>query len=531
MSGVQRARFVGVVRWFVLTCAAWIACAGCTSQPPSQPPPGRASGAGDSSELVRLAEEALERGELETARNRFERVLAMDPGSRRARAGLARVELARGDPAAARAGFKSALALSPDSVEALVGLAEVEREVGQESAAVDLLTRALELDPARSDAHAALAEITGPAPTTPLASVALAVQRAEAHPYDPHALLVAARMLAKADRKETAVALLEKAVWLADRGPPAAREAERLLARLDPDWVNLRIVPVHVYADEGVRAWPGWRFQLRTLWLHTSTSLGDVLQTRFVPETIGACQTDGSAVGLEAIHLACLNSLDRPPRRDLVAIFTARSAPRRPGTWKAGVAEFAGRRLSVRIEAETEQSRVLAHELLHIYGAVHVIDDIESLMNPGGRTLRLDRPNYRIVQALRERRFDPGGFDRNILPWIDLDETIAAYESALSVNLAYRRLGLDQAVRDQSVSRYEAANTARRAQSLDPHLADVSRTLAALKLADRRTAEAVTLLEVASRLYGPSTRQGREMAEQAEQLRDRLRKRFGEPGS
>ena len=514
------------MRWVVLTCVAWIACAACAPQP--TPPPAPPSAAPDSSELVRLAEEALDRGELEVARKRFERVLARDPRSRRARAGLARIDLARGDPAAARARYESALAQGPASVEVLVGLAEVERVTGDADAASALLTRALALDPTRSDAHEKLAEITGPAPTAPLASVNLAVARAEAHPYDPRALFEAGRQLANAQQVEMAVALLEKAVWLSDLDPPAAQAAARLLARLDPAWRERRLVPVHVYADERVRAWPGWRFQLRTLWLSTSTSLDGILQTRFVPHTIAACSTEGSPVALEAIHLACLRSVERPARRDLVSAFTGRSRPRRPGIWKEGIAEFAGRRLSVRIEPEAGQSRVLAHEILHIYGGVHVVDEIESLMNPSGGSLRLDRANYRIVRALRGRHFESGGFERNILPWIDLDETIAAYEAALAVNLTYRKLGLDEAIRSRSLSRYEAARRAKQAQSLDPHLADVSSTLASLKLADQRGAEAVALLEVAARLYGSGTRQGREASERAELLRERLRERYGD---
>ncbi len=36
--------------------------------------------------------------------------------------------------------------------------------------------------------------------------------------------------------------------------------------------------------------------------------------------------------------------------------------------------------MTVRLEAGASESRVLAHEILHLYGTIHVLDDLESLI-------------------------------------------------------------------------------------------------------------------------------------------------------
>ena len=68
--------------------------------------------------LLRLAEEALERGEFEVAEGRFRRVLAANPREPRARAGVGQIALARGEFESARAHFEAALAASPESAAA-----------------------------------------------------------------------------------------------------------------------------------------------------------------------------------------------------------------------------------------------------------------------------------------------------------------------------------------------------------------------------------------------------------------------------
>lgn len=350
--------------------------------------------------------------------------------------------------------------------------------------------------------------------------------RIDAHPYDPLGLLAAGTLFERDARPDLAAAFYEKVLWLADLDPPAAERAARGLARVDPAWAGRALVPVHVFADESFRARPGWRFQVRTLWLSLSTALSGILDLRFVPVSIGPCRSEGSADALGAIHGACFGSARRSARGGLMAAFTARPPPAGPGPWKQGLAEYLGARLSLRVPDGATQSRALAHEVLHIYGGVHVVDAVESLMNQSGESMRLDPANARIARALRTRGFEGGGLRTDVLDRVDLEESIAAIEQALSMNLGYRKLGLDQAVQTSALSRYQAAAEAREAVELDEHVADVSRTLAVLKVADGRSAEAVALLEVAERLYGPDTPRGRDARRRADQLRRELRRRF-----
>ena len=172
-------------------------------------------------------------------------------------------------------------------------------------------------------------------------------------------------------------------------------------------------------------------------------------------------------------------------------------------------------------------SRVLAHEILHLYGAIHVVEEVESLMNPVGTSMQLDRASYRIVRATRKRTFRGGGLGRDVLPRIDLAETIAAYEAALALNLTFRKLGLEKALESRRISRYHAANQAREALRMDTHLADVIVMVSTLLRADARHVEALSLLEAAATLYGPDTRRGRETAGNAERLRRWLVRAYG----
>jgi hypothetical protein len=134
----------------------------------------------------------------------------------------------------------------------------------------------------------------------------------------------------------------------------------------------------------------------------------------------------------------------------------------------------------------------------------------------------LDGPSIRIVRALRDRAFGPGGIEDNVLPWIDLTETVAAYRVALNVNLGLRDAGIAEALEEHLASPEQAALRARRATRLDSHLADAARLVAALMLADARREEALRLLDLSSQLYGADTPRGRQTAEQVELLRNSL---------
>jgi hypothetical protein len=303
----------------------------------------------------------------------------------------------------------------------------------------------LDLDSTHPSAHARLAAITG------LASAVLKpegldpVEQALRHPYDPRALVAAAAELERSSRIDEALEFLERAVWLADVDPHSGLVALRRLKELSEPWRRRRIVPVHVHADSMIRARDGWRFRMRTLWLSVSSTLDEVLETRFVPVAIGGYEVGESPADLDSIHEAFRTSTPAPAEGILAAV-TERAIPDGVDLAKKGVAEFLGRSLVVRVPAGATKSRVLAHEILHLYGAIHVLDGVDTLMNPTGTSLVLDAPSIRIVRALRGRGFGAGGIEENVLPWINLTEAVDAFRVALSVNLNMRDAGVMEAM-------------------------------------------------------------------------------------
>ncbi len=502
---------------WALSRLAWVGLAACAGSPPeidaSRPP------APPSLELVRLAHEALGRGELDLAEQRFERVARSNPKSSLGSTGLGLVALSRGELATARTYLDRAVALDPEDVDARVGLAKIDRSQGNVRSALAHLYRARVSDPDRVDVHSGLAALTGAAPRQKDRTSEQVLRMAAAHPYDPWALVRGAEVMARAGRREEAIGQLELAVWLFDLDPASARLAIRRLRALDDDWRDRHIVEVHVYADETIRARAGWRFRLRSLLAKASASLSRILEIQFVPVWIGGFPSAQVPNRLDAIDAALARSL-RPGKRPGIQLgFTERPLPHRSGLRKKGLAQFLGRRMMVRLEPEQSQSRVLVHEILHLYGAMHVVEDLDSLMNPTGGGTRLDRSSARIVKAMRRRVFRTGDPRSDVLPYIDLAEAIAAYQQALVVNLTFRRLGLEAAFRTRRTSRYQAANQAREAVGMDEHLADVLKIVASLLRADRRPAQALILLEAAARLYGPDTSRGRKTSAEAENLR------------
>lgn len=474
--------------------------------------------------LVKLANEALASGEVAEAEGRYERVLAARPGSVAALVGLARVAALRGDRDAARGLFERALAADPASVQARVGLADIETAEGNPTGAREILERALSEEGALLGVHLRLERLTGRAGGASPASLEEAQRLAEAHPYDPAALVGAGSRLVDAGRGEEALPLLRKAVWLADLDPAAAGEALALLPGLDPAWQGRRVVPVHVYADESVRAEASWRFRLRSLWGAASVSLDPLLSTRFVVVSMRGFSTSDLSSALEPMFERLIEASGETPK-GIVAGFTARPPPRARGLVKRGLARFLGRHLIARAPRPVLQSRVLSHEILHLYGAVHVGEYLDSLMNPTGGAMRLDEPNSRIVRAVRDRSFGTGIYRRDVLAKIDLEETIAAYEESLSFNLYLREAGLGEALAKSRESRFVGRRYAKLAKQLDPHLADVSRMLAGMLLAVERRVEALVLLERAAWLYG-NTEKGRETAAAARDLRRALEKLY-----
>jgi tetratricopeptide (TPR) repeat protein len=385
---------------------------------------------------------------------------------------------------------------------------------------------ALALDAAQPAAHALLAELTGPAPVGAPRTPEEALSRAADHPYDAAALVRAADALAGVGRSADAAALFEKALWLADTNPGAAARALARLPELDPAWRERRAVPVHVFADETLAEATGWEFQLRTALLSASNSLDGALGVRFLAVSLRR-QTLGSldASALENVHAAFAERSQPEPPDGILAGFTARPVPSQPGPWKVGIAELLGRRLTVRLPPGAVESRPLAHELLHLFGAVHVSGGIDSLMNPSGAELKLDPLNLEIVRTTRNRGFSTGGPERNLLPFIDRARLIDAYTAALRANLALRELGIEEVLSLRQLAPARASAREGQLRALDPHLAELAELLAALLLIDGAEAPAVGLYEVAAELRGPDTEKGRESLGRARELRARIEAR------
>jgi tetratricopeptide (TPR) repeat protein len=515
------------VLWHSLLSACLASCLalGCGSAPSARSTAARPDLAAS---LIWLGEEALQAGDLAAAEDRFARALAADPASAAAVIGLGRVSLARDDLARAEDHFALVLEHDPDSLDARLGLASVARRQGRTAEAREHLERALGADPWRAETHAELAALTGPAPRTP-AALDEALRRARAHPYDLAAGLAAASALADAGRRAEASRQLEALLWLADLDPKAARRAWSLLVRLDPAWREWRVVRVHSYADESIRAHPGWQFRLRLTWLGASRALGPVLKVRFLPATTQGFTSSETSAALDAIDAAFRAQTSRAPGEGVLAAFTERAAPAGRRRERLGQAEFLGRRLTMRLEAEPGPSRVLLHELIHLYGGIHVAEDMESLMNPAGEARVLDPLNARIVRELRGRRFR-GNLEADVLDVIDLHATTRAYEDALRANLALRRAGLSEAMQIAATSRIEAQRAAARVRELDPHLGDVARFVSVLLRRGDNPAQAAFLLETAARLYGPRSVRGRKAAADAARIWEQILPGAGSKG-
>jgi hypothetical protein len=354
-----------------------------------------------------------------------------------------------------------------------------------------------------------------------LRTPAQALARASEHPYDAAALFAAAEALAHEKRPADAAALLEKVLWLADTNPSAAAAALARLPVLDPRWSEHRAVPVHVFVDETLTGEAGWEFQLRTALLSASNTLDAALGVRFLAVSLRAQQLGPlDAASLEAVHAAFAQQAVPAPADGILAGFTARPPPAQPGPWKLGLAELLGRRLTVRLPAGAVESRPLAHELLHLFGAVHVSGGIDSLMNPDGSELRLDPLNLEIARTTRGRGFSRGGVERNVLPFVDRARLLDAYTTLLRANLALRELGIDEILALRGHQPQRAAARASQVRAFDPHLAEVAQLVAGLLAAGGRADEAAGLFELAAKLWGSDTEKGRESLALARSVRE-----------
>jgi tetratricopeptide (TPR) repeat protein len=470
-----------------------LACARAAAPPP--PPPTSAALAAT---LIPLGHEALAEGDAATAVARFERAVAADPASPAARAGLGRALAAAGRSQEARTALEAALAAAPADADVQLGLAELAAQSGDVTAARAHFERAIASDPLRAEAHQRYAELTGPAPAGAGGDL---LARAEAHPYDPAARLAAGELLLARGDAAAAREHLETALVLADLDPASGRRAAEQL-RAYADWRQRRVIWVHAIADEALRADPAWRFQLRLAWLAMSQSLEPLTGARFALASTAAFRSEGVGLDLPPILAAARAQQGTLPSEGIVFVATGRASPRLPGAWKQGQAELLGRVLVVRLARGEVASRVLAHELVHLYGGVHVNPDMDALMNPSGTATGMDPWNAAILRATRGRRFGDGGIDRNVLPYTDLRALIAVYRAALRANVAMRNAGLLQALDANQGSLRAAARQERASLQLDEHLGDVAALLAQLLLRDGQRVDAAYAWASAAKLYG-----------------------------
>lgn len=485
----------------------------------SEPPPQVESDLVQS--LVTLGYAALEDGDAAAAEGRFLRALAVAPNASRPRTGLGRAALLRGDSARAQGLFEQVAAADQSAVGARIALAGLVRRLDPARARA-LLSEAYTVDPLDPVAAAAYAEVTGPAPRHPAPiDVASARDRAAAHPFDLFAAVAWAELaLAEAAGSADAKAALEavsERLFVADLDVASAWRGIELLRAHESAWADRRVVWVHSWADETVRRHVGWRMRLRGLWRGQNEALEPVLGTVYLPATLGEFLAPTASPQLARVHEAWLRDVHSWPSEGILSAFTERPGPKLSG-YRLGVAELSGRRLVVRLAPGERDSRTLTHEVLHLYGAVHVRAEVDSLMNPSGDSVTLDRGNHRIAVLLRDRKFRGRGLEVDSFPFVDVDALTSAYEQVLRVNLAFRALGLDRVLEARETSRYYAANLARKEVALDAHFADVASLVGNLLLHQQRLIEAAFFFDGAARLYGPDTRAGAARRERFEEI-------------
>jgi tetratricopeptide (TPR) repeat protein len=495
-----------------------LAIAFACASPPRGAAPGPAVDPKLHATLLQLGNDALVAGDPKRARERFERALLADPTSAAAHAGLGRALLAAGLRDEAHTALAAAVAANPNDADAHSALAELAAQRGDTAGARAEWERAIALDGARIDAHARLADLTGMAPPKPASGPDEAIARGDAHPYDPRARLAAGEAWLTRGDLARANDHLESALVLADLDPTSGLRAAALLHEHAPAWRARRVVWVHAFADEVLREEPAWRFQQRFAWLSVSQALEPLLGVRFVVVSLGSFQSAGAGLDLSPIFESGRRQHPEVPESGVVAFATGRPSPRAAGFWRQGVAELLGRFLAVRLARGEVVSRVLAHEVLHLFGGVHVNPDVDSLMNPSGRSLVIDPWNAGIVAATRARDFGPGSIETNVLAHADLDHLIAAYRAALGSNVALRNAGVVEALEGARGSVRAAAPKAREAMQLDEHLGDIASLVAQLLLRDGRRAGAASLWETSARLYGPETARGRRARQNARAL-------------
>ena len=101
-----------------------------------------------------------------------------------------------------------------------------------------------------------------------------------------------------------------------------------------------------------------------------------MLAIRFLPLSYRVV-TVPEGLSLEAMLDAFVRGYRGPSGAGVLALFTEARIPNRRQGGKLGVAQFLGRAMAVRLPPGVRESRVLLHEILHLFGAIHVTDEID----------------------------------------------------------------------------------------------------------------------------------------------------------
>ncbi len=473
--------------------------------------------------LIQRGEVALARGDRDDARNRFERALQAAPHSAGAHTGLGKVAYAEGDDTAAIPLFRKAIELNPELADARLGLVRCLRRQGDIKSARTELEKAFVRNLRGPALQQEFAEITGAAPRRPVNSAQEAVQLASDYPFDPWAVFIAGEVAAASDQPEIAMQYFKSALWLTMANPQIGMQAFDRLQGLSEEWQERRLVPVHIWGDETIRADSAWQFRAIHLFRNLSQDSDPMVKTIFLPVSTHPFESGSGFPTLSNINQRFRESNPKIPGYGIVIILTERAAPDLPGeSWRLGQAQFLGRVMTVRLQPDELRSRVLAHELLHLYGGIHISPEAKSIMNPSGDSYKLDPINAAIFTNMRNRRFNNAGIEKNVFPWIDMQQAAKIYKKGLRLNLGFRNAGMIEARNDFSESPYVAAQRAQKAQQLDEHLISISNFLANLLLVQGERVEAIETLHLTRQLQGPNTSNGRKTQARIQRIESSL---------
>ncbi len=475
--------------------------------------------------LIQRGEVALARGGNEEARNRFQRALQAAPHSAGAHAGLGKVAYAEGDDTAAIPLFRKAIELDPELADARLGLVRCLRRQGDKKAARAELEKAFALNLRTPALQQEFAEVSGAAPRRLIKNAKEAIQLARDYPFDPWAVVTAGEVASVSGQPQIAVNYFESALWLAMANPQFGEIAFNKLQGLSEEWRKRRLVPVHIWADETIRADSAWKFRAIHLFRNLSHDSDAMVKTIFLPISSQGFESGNGFPTLSNIEQRFRESTPGVPGYGIVIILTERVPPKIPGeSWRLGQAQFLGRVMTVRLKPGELRSRVLVHELLHLYGGIHISPEAESIMNPSGDSYKLDPINASIFSNMRNRQFTSQGIQQNIFPWIDLREAAKNYERGLRLNLGFRNAGMIEARNDLTESPFVAAQRAQKAQQLDEHLISISKFLADIYLVQGKKAKAIETLRLTQQLQGPNSSAGQKTQAHIQRIESNLKR-------